>query len=95
MRIVCINNDGLNPRSNTFKGPLGPLSKTLTLGKEYEGINISDAAHPYKSDKPRTDGFDTEVFVIDDTGNKNWYSHTLFKPLFQIREEKLNSLLQD
>jgi hypothetical protein len=52
----------------------------LTLGKIYKVINIS---------------INDDYLIIDDNGYKFWFSKKWFKPLYEIRNKKINKLLKD
>jgi hypothetical protein len=52
----------------------------LTIGKTYEVINIS---------------INDDYFIIDDDNDGCWlYRKSYFKPLSEIRNEKINKLLK-
>ena len=53
--------------------------KYLTEGKTYEVIKIDD---------------DGDYWIIDDTNNKWCFLKKCFKPLYEIRNEKINRLLE-
>ena len=62
------------------------LEKWLTIGKTYEVIVRDDEV---------TINIITWYCIIDDIGEKNWYIIELFRPLSEIRNEKINKLLED
>jgi hypothetical protein len=51
----------------------------LTIGKVYEVINIDDAG---------------DYLIMDDDNDKLWYLKKWFKPLSEIRIEKIDKLLR-
>jgi hypothetical protein len=57
----------------------GTTSKYLTINKLYDTINENT----------------NEYYIIDDGPIKWWYDKELFKPLSEIRNEKINKLLED
>ena len=62
------------------------MEKWLTIGKTYEVIVRDDEV---------TINIITWYCIIDDIGEKNWYIIELFRPLSEIRNEKINKLLED
>lgn len=51
----------------------------LTIGKQYKVLEVR---------------YDTLVNIIDDTGNSCHYNINRFKPIWQVREQKINNLLK-
>jgi hypothetical protein len=52
---------------------------SLTLGKTYDVIEEDD---------------DNDYSIIDDDNDKWWFSKEWFKPLYEIRNEKIDKLLE-
>jgi hypothetical protein len=52
----------------------------LTIGKIYDIINYNN---------------DGGYIIINDNGYEFWYPKSWFKPLFEIRNEKINKLLNE
>ena len=77
MKVVCISNIGGDSREN-MRGSLHVGRMALTIGKTYMTSDIHFTHHSY--------------VVRDDWGRDNWFSQIHFKPLHEIRDEKLKEL---
>jgi hypothetical protein len=53
--------------------------KWLTIGKTYDIITINEYG---------------DYIIIDDNNHEDWYPNEWFKPLSEIRNEKINKLLE-
>ena len=54
----------------------------LTIGKTYDVINEDGGEYDY--------GY----YIIDDNNIKDWYGEYMFKPISEIRNDKINKLLE-
>jgi hypothetical protein len=88
LKIVCISNridDLLEWDRDHFRGVIS----NLTIGRTYDGLNISEDANPYKGTDKKTD---VDIFVVGDLGEKIWIPCYMFEPLSTVRDEKLKSI---
>lgn len=52
----------------------------ITIGKTYDAIKVTLTGNWY--------------LIINDNGDEDWYSKSSFKPLSEIRNEKIDKLLK-
>jgi hypothetical protein len=79
MKVICISNE-----PDTVSIYCDGVRWPVTLGKIYEDIS-------YNASISR---FTNMIRIINDRGNKVLYPKRLFKPISEVREEKINSLLE-
>lgn len=82
-KIVCINNENCICDMDII-GPsyhdliIEETLADLTIGKTYDIIDEDD----------------DEYLIIDDSDDEYWYLKDFFKPLLEIRNEKIDKLLE-
>lgn len=80
MKLICIS-DKAYPHLNNSDELFNKILRYLTIGNEYESLNYHN--------------WYDEYLIIDDDGSTGYYPSDNFITQSQIREEKLNKILNE
>lgn len=94
MKIVCMTNN-IEDLVDWDRDHFGKKLAHLTKGKTYDGMNINDASNPFKDPKKLASPFDVDIMIVDDSGGQEWYPYYLFEPLYKLRDEVINKILEN